>query len=176
MSQAIEQAKRPIVMKNGLVLWVTEDTATKVEAHLVNQKQHSFMKLTELGMTINTAEIQGVYTPKEYDAIQKQKQGLWQCTYQEWHKKTEQCYCLQERKKQEREDTRRKQQQADLAPPTPEQQARNKEMLQKHSEELALRGIIKRKEIRRSTIMEFEKKGIPIKVDLSTITIDEDIL
>lgn len=90
--------KRPVVMKGGLVHWVGEDTAQRIQGALQAQRAHSFMKITELDITINTAEIEGVYTMEQYEDIAKVKQGMWQCEFRIWHKRREECECRVEAK------------------------------------------------------------------------------
>lgn len=122
MSQELTpfEGKQPIVMKGGLVHWVTADTGTKIQDVLRNQQSHSFMKINELGIVINTAEVEGVYTMSEYEDICKIKQGMWQCEYRNWHNKgKKECNCKKEawdRARKAKEVAARKENERELTP------------------------------------------------------------
>ncbi len=79
------EGKQPIVMKGGLVHWVTPETAERFQNQLQTQTSHTFVRLKDANITINTAEVEGVYTMAQYDDLCKVKQGMWQCQYQTWH-------------------------------------------------------------------------------------------
>lgn len=95
MNQEIEVRKdqNPVVMKSGLIHWVSIETANRIQEALGLQNGHSFIKITELGITINSAQIEGVYTFDQYEDLVKAKQGMWQCEYRKWHGKKEECQC-----------------------------------------------------------------------------------
>lgn len=115
------EGKRPLVMKNGLVHWLTDQTAAKLEDHLSKQSGHTFVKVTELNITINTAEIDGLYTADQYEELGKIKDGQWKCQYGNWHNKGKrECECKKEHFRKA-EDARKKIQEAEqYGPVTPE--------------------------------------------------------
>lgn len=91
------QGKKPIVMKSGLVHWVSDDIAEKFQQQLQTQTAHTFVRLKEINVTINSAEVEGVYTMEQYENLSKVKQGMWQCEYRRWHNKGKrECECKAE--------------------------------------------------------------------------------
>lgn len=178
--------ERPIVMKGGLVHWVLPATWEKISELLATQTAHRFMRISELNITINTAEIEGAYTMEQYQDLCKVKQGMWQCEYRNWHNKGKrECECAREwRQKQERE-RQAKEDAENNRPLTDEERAANAEAFRKMSEKAALDGlpgsIFRRafekgnrsgKAIRRSTIKEWEKEKGKAP-DLTNLAIDE---
>lgn len=94
---ALYEGKQPLVMKGGVTHWVSIAMAEKIQEQLLSQTAHTFIRLRELGITINSAEIEGVYTISQYDAIAKTKEGMWQCEYMKWHNKGKrECECKAE--------------------------------------------------------------------------------
>lgn len=177
--QSLQTAKRPLVMKSGLVHWLQEDTAAKIEHMLANQQAHGFIKISELGITINTADIgDGVLTLEKYDELVKRKSGMWQCPEGNWHeKKILNCTCLSDRLADERRKREQAAREQEYAPPTPEQAELNRERTKKTGELLVLRGIITAlgRKVRRSTLNEFEESGEEMKVK-GELIIEEDVL
>lgn len=168
------ETKRPVVMKNGLTLWVTDETATKLEQHMVSQKGHGFIRLQEANTTINTAEVQGIYTASEYENLQRIKEGQWQCQYQTWHMKKDRCTCKSDKM---REAQRKVDQEARLRPLTPEERERAQELARKSGETMVLSGLIKAtgRKVRRSTLIDYEQAGKPVRIDLDSLNIEEDL-
>lgn len=170
---AISDGKLPILMKGGLVHWVSPELHAKVQKQLSGQSGHTFMTLTELGCTINTAEIEAPYTLEQYAAWSKAKQGMWQCEYRNWHKKNGECECKAEWRKREaerRDATARK----DEAPPTPEQRTRSREIIARINKERPLFGKRPSKMLKRSALNRYERNhGHPYVVP-EGMSVDED--
>lgn len=89
----IYKDKHFIMLKSGLTFDISPETATRVEQVLAGGEGHRFIKLTEANATINTAEVEGVYTKAQYDDLSKLKQKMWQCSHRVWHKQREECEC-----------------------------------------------------------------------------------
>lgn len=116
--------KHPVAMKGGLIHWVTEATAERVKEALSTQTAHRFMKLTELGIVINSSEVEGVYTMAEYENLCKVRQGMWQCSYKGWHNKGKvECQCAKDFARRREEKRREREQAEENKPLTPEQKA-----------------------------------------------------
>lgn len=175
----IQTGKRPLVMKSGLVHWLTEETAKNLEQSLATQTSHGFIKIRELGVTINTAEIgDGLLTPAQYADLQKKKAGMWQCIEGNWHEKSiRDCTCHTDRIKAQREKERQAQQADEYRALTPEEQEANKERVRKNGEILVLKGILSsKKPVRRSTIIDYQNSGGVLKRPESALNIEEDVL
>ena len=177
---AIVEQKRPLVMKSGLVHWLTEETASKLERSLAEQQAHGFVRISELGLTINTAEIgDGVLTQDEYSQYLKRKQGMWQCEMGNWHeKKVKECSCLSDKRRSERIAAEQRARDEENRPLSEEERADVDERRKKASEIMVLKGIIPhiRRTVRRSTILEFEAEGNELKVGETALQIDEDVI
>ncbi len=182
----LDIAKMPILMKGGLTHWVSEETWGRVSETLANQKQHSFMRISELGgIVINTAEIEGVYTVAQYDDLTKIKQGMWNCAYRTWHLRKGECECKGELMKKHREELARIREQAENKPLTDEQKEKLHESIVLGNEEAALNGseLFRSRfkkdsrsgaRIRRSTVKAWEKKTGK-KADIKNLAIDEKV-
>lgn len=129
-------------MKNGLPIWTTEIRVNALESILAAGAGHKFVKIDD--RTINSAEIQGIYTPAQYEEIANLKQGMWQCAEKKWHKRKEECECkknawqiLNEKRKQREQDEANR-------PMTEEERARARAHMDKLGKELRSMGILKR--------------------------------
>jgi len=136
--------KIAILMKNGLSHWVSNEIGDRLQDILQKQASHTFIKIKELGITINTAEIAGVYTQSQYDDLMKIKQGMWQCQYKKWHTKRETCNCAKENAKIEREKEERRREQEYEKNLTDEQKEKISKKFQELREEIKRLGLNKR--------------------------------
>jgi hypothetical protein len=176
----VEVTKTPLVMKSGLVHWLSAETAKRLEQSLATQQAHGFIRIQELGITINTAEIgDGILTLEQYASLEKRKAGMWQCVEGNWHeKKIRDCTCHQDRIRDGLEKQRRERAEKEYAPLTPAQAEENKERTKKAGELMVLRGVLshERRTIRRSTLIEFQESGETMKVHESALQIEEDMI
>jgi len=181
------EEKKIILMKSGLIHWVTGETGDKMSEHLANQAGHSFIRIKELGnITINTAEVEAVYNHQQYTDLCRVKSGEWQCSYGKWHLKKGECQCKaeyyreQERKRKEAEDAEKNR------PMTPEEHARNREAMTRMNEMAALNGSAGNifrsmysignkagRKLRRKTIEEWEKEN-GRTADVAGLAIEEE--
>jgi hypothetical protein len=164
METHIAKQEKAVLMKNGAVVWVDLPTAEKVESHLASQSGHTFIRLKEYDMTINSAEIEGVYTPAQYADVQKSQNGYWQCELKGWHFKKEKCNCIEEKARMAREEKQRKQfEDMQQEEKTPEEKEKTYEALRKGKEILYIKGVFGGGgEVRESTLKEWEKKNGPV--------------
>jgi len=176
--QGLIESKRPLIMKSGIIHWLSMETAAKLEQALATQTAHGFISIKELGVTINTAEIgDGVLTMVQYEDYLKKKSGMWQCPEGNWHEKNlRSCSCREDRIR----DSRRQLEQQDRAARntmTPEEAKRSQALAIISGEKLVLRGILpKNKPVRRSTIISWVEEGNPMTIPESELNITEDIL
>lgn len=183
------ESKWAIVMKNGLVFWVGEETSNRASQHLVNQSGHSFLTIAELGETINTAEIEGIYSFAKFDEMQRVKVGDWKCPWGKWHMKKERCECKLEadRKAAQELENKKRQDEANRPPPTPEQRIEGESRKRYVMEEGALSGnsfsrslfmpdAKNRRSMRRSSVQKWEAENPGKEADLSNILIEEDVI
>jgi len=161
----------PIIMKSGLVHWVSRRTWDTISQMLATQTAHGFIRIQELGnININSSEIEGAYTRTQYDDLCNVKQGLWQCTYKKWHAKgKKECECHREFMKRQAEERRQKEEAIQNRQLSPEEHARQVEAMTTSNEIWALDGNTLGRSmyqvgnkagrvIRRKTIKEWEKK------------------
>ena len=141
----IEQKKLPIVMKSGLVHWILPETWQRVGDALASQTAHRFIKITELaGITINTAEVEAVYTMEQFMDMDKVKQGMWQCAWKKWHPRKGVCECGIEAAKAEKQKKQDEEDAAARKPLTPEQHAAERKAMDEVRADLIRKGIIKK--------------------------------
>jgi len=178
----IDVPRMVVVMKSGMTFWVTKETGERAQRHLETQSAHSFMRITELGETINTAEIAGVHSPSAYDELQRYKAGEFKCQWGKWHGKRQTCECKAEKDREHREQMRQKGN--EITPQTPEERERSRETMVKMGEMGALdgsqifrgrfmKGARDGRLLRRTTIEEWERKNGQT-ADLTNLAIDEN--
>lgn len=176
----IQEQKRPLVMRSGLVHWLTPKTAENIEKVLATQTAHGFIRINELGITINSADVgDGILTIAQYNDLVRKKQGDWQCEDGNWHTKKERsCTCKEDRMTAARREAEARKREEENKPLTPAQEKRRKEKLKRTGEELVLKGIIPHvgRTIRRSTLEEWKESGQPLAVSEESLKIDEDVL
>jgi len=185
-----DTAKSVIVMRSGLSFFVSRDTADKVSIHIVKQEKHGFLALSEIGQTINTQEIEGVYTPQAYQDMLRIKQGEIKCAYGNWHKKKDidKCTCAADARKRAWEEAREREREEENKPLTEEERAAGREFFLKMNEMNVLdnpegffsnmfrKGNRNNRSIRRSTILEWQEKNPGREPKLTGLQINEDIL
>ncbi len=109
-------------MKGGLIHWLSEEAAARIKEALSTQTAHRFMKIAELGIVINSSEVEGVYTMSEYQNLCNVKQGMWQCPYQTWHNKGKvECQCAKDFARRREQRRLERQQAEENKPLTPEE-------------------------------------------------------
>lgn len=172
---AIRTEERAIVMKSGVIMWVSKETGERIDDHLEKQSGHTFVRIRELGQTINTAQVEGVYTQETYADYVKVKKGMWQCEFREWHDRKDICKCRQERARVSAQRMRDAEYDEEL---TPEQEATRKELVKKHREKLIINGTLMRQRgstpVRRSTIVEYQQEHPNDRINLEGVQVIED--
>lgn len=138
----IRKDQQPVLMKSLLIHWVSIDTAERLQEALSRQNGHTFVKVSELGITINTAQIEGVYTLDQYADIVKIKQGMWQCEYKKWHERNHKCECKAEMWRQQEKALKEAREIAENRELSPEEFARMRQKMNELTEEFKQKGII----------------------------------
>jgi hypothetical protein len=138
----IPKDERTILMRNGLSHFVNVETADKIREILATHSGHRFVTISELNITINTADITGVYTMDEYSDLMKIKEGMRKCPYGKWHAKKEECQCKQEIEARKREAIAARKRAEDDRELTPEERAHNVERMAKMRKVMEKRGIL----------------------------------
>lgn len=148
MADIIPYTERmPLLMKSGVVHWLDKELGERLQKQLETQTAHSFVKLRALNITINTAEVEGVYTMDQYESIEKARQGMWQCSYGQWHNKGKrECECRREYFNQQREKNRT--QDLHWTPPTPEEKQRAGKQMASIREHLEKKGIFRPQQVK----------------------------
>lgn len=183
-STSLDTPKKAIVMKSGLALWISTEKADQLEQALVAPGfQHFFVKLQELGQTINTSQVEGIYSMEKYDEILRIKSGSTKCAYGNWHDRREKCECRAEFfKKQSQLRTEREKFELYL-PMNDAQRAQQAESMRWMTEEGALNGsslfrgmfALGRKEgrvMRRASVGRWERENNK-KADLEGIVMEK---
>ena len=134
-----------VLMKSGVPLIVKRETGEKIEKAMINQERHSFIKITELDITINTAESSGVYNKKQWSDLMKVKAGQWICDCFQWHIKGEKCDCRQKARDEERKAQEKKDEEEANRVLTPEQLAKNKRRMAEIRESLHIKVSVPKK-------------------------------
>lgn len=135
--------KNVILMKSGLTLLVDPQTADVISTSLSRQSAHTFFRIKELGETINSAEIEGIYSPSKYEELLKTKSGEYRCSYDRWHKKRESCNCKYDIAKEREEQLRQVRFNIDNSPLTDAQRLERDRIIKKMRTSMQQSGILK---------------------------------
>lgn len=115
----------PVLMKSKIVHWVSPETHARIQTQLQSQVAHTFMRISELAVTINTSEIEGVYTVEQFEDLAKVRAGMVQCPYRRWHGRKEECDCRDRVRRESAENARMRQQAEDDRPLTDAERTKN---------------------------------------------------
>ncbi|MFZ2152264.1 MAG: hypothetical protein WAV09_04110 [Minisyncoccia bacterium] len=132
-------------MRSGSEFWVTKDTAAKIEKQLIEQDKHTFIKITELDRTINTADVVEICTPEQMDDRNHLKNKDWCCDEMKWHARGEKCFCKKEKAEAKTRKEREAYDEEMSRPLTPEQEARRAVNMRKTRVILEEKGILIKK-------------------------------
>lgn len=182
MSELAKTGEKIILMKSGLVHFISKEAGDRMSIHLATQSGHSFILVSELNITINTAEVEAVYNQKEYEDICRIKSGEWKCSFGSWHQKKGECHCRAERMREEAE-RKRKEQEAEMYKPLTEEDSErikveNERACLDRGKESFVRALYSvgnsgGRSIRRSTITAWENET-GRKADLQGLAINEN--
>lgn len=87
MSAELTDKTMVVVTKLG-DFWVTPEQAKKIMV----VKEHDPSASIDLeGNQIACHTIDGVVTPETYEKLNYKRRGGWQCKYQHWHERNQQC-------------------------------------------------------------------------------------
>lgn len=152
--------KHVILMKSSLTLLVEASTADTIAAALGSQSGHTFFRIKELGETINSAEIEGIYSPSKYEELLKMKGGEYKCAFERWHKKREICTCKFDLAKEREDKLKEIRRKAESAAITPAQRAEASRIAKKMRIEMEASGVLSpssRPVLKRSKLNEYRQ-------------------
>lgn len=177
MTQEITKKQNIILMKSGLVLWVDKDRTDNLSTILESGSGHRFVKID--GRMINSAEMEGVYTPFEFEELQKIKQGYTMCVYKKWHARKEVCDCARDIWRKTEESRRQAEDARINRDLTPEERKKNIEFFQKIRDDMIKKGVFKGRTagyvIKRSAMVKYKEDfGTDYSLPEGA-TIDEDL-
>jgi hypothetical protein len=76
-------------MRSGVEIWVEKEKAQKL-IDLMGTTESKFVDID--GEMINSASVEGIFSPKTMQDLWYRKNGYWQCDKANyWHKRGEQC-------------------------------------------------------------------------------------
>jgi len=91
MSRELTNLQMCILMRNGMQIWIDKEKALKLQDILQGIDNNKFIRYENI--TINTADITGIFTPLDLDDFIKIKRGNWKCKRGNWHTKEQDCDC-----------------------------------------------------------------------------------
>lgn len=78
-----------IVLRNNSKCYISPDKAEKLSQLLMEMSSHKFIKLED--RTLNTADIVEICPAEDVKALERKKQGDYQCQDGYWHTKGIEC-------------------------------------------------------------------------------------
>ncbi len=79
-----------IKMRSGIEIWVEKEKAEKL-INLLGTTQTKFVEIED--EIINSADVEGIFTPKTMEELTRRKNGQWKCEHQTWHNRGDTCSC-----------------------------------------------------------------------------------
>lgn len=141
-SLTVHKDQLAVVMRTGLTHWVATETGERIRGLLAQQNGHQFIAITELGITINTADVSEVCGLEQYDDLMKIKEGMRQCAFRKWHARKEECRCKQDWEKDQFEKKRAAERAESNRPLTPEEKQKQQAILAANRKILEDRGVL----------------------------------
>ena len=86
MSKEISKELRIVSLRNGVEISVEKD---RIETLLPEIEKRRFFEIN--GEIVSTKDIVGIFTPQAIEDTIRRKNGQWQCKYNYWHERGEQC-------------------------------------------------------------------------------------
>lgn len=77
-----------IKMHSGVEIWVEKEKAQKL-IDLLGTTQTKFVEID--GEIINSASVEGVFTPQTMEDMKRRKNGQFQCKWEYWHERGDKC-------------------------------------------------------------------------------------
>jgi len=85
-----------IRMRSSVEIWVEDDRIQELKKIINGIKTSKFIDIGD--DWINTADIEGIYSPKTMEDFTKRKNGQWLCKYGIYHNRYEKCNCYELKK------------------------------------------------------------------------------
>jgi len=82
MMQEIAKKQKPIILRNGLKIWIDEENIKKMNAIITSPNCPKFLQLGE--RTINVNDLSGIFMPEDIKAIEYERRGAWKCEKGHW--------------------------------------------------------------------------------------------
>jgi hypothetical protein len=81
-----------IKLRSGIEIWVEKEKAEKL-INLLGTTQTKFVEIEN--EIINSADVEGIFTPTTMEEMTRRKNGQWKCDYNTWHNRGEICSCCE---------------------------------------------------------------------------------
>lgn len=91
MQNEVSKSLFCILMRNGIEIWREQEEIKKLQEVLTAIKNSTFIHFGN--MTINTADITGIFDAITMSEHTQRKNGKWKCEFEEWHDKFAKCEC-----------------------------------------------------------------------------------
>ena len=82
MTQEIAKTQKPIVLRNGLKIWLDKDYIDKIKETITSPNCPRFLELGE--RIINVSDLTGIFMPEDIKAMEYEKRGAWKCEKGHW--------------------------------------------------------------------------------------------
>lgn len=93
MSNEITDKTHVLVTRLG-DYWVSQERGAKIMA-IKQQDPNAQFEID--GSYITAPSIEGLLNAGQYNDLQCKRRGMWQCKWQQWHNRNDNCFCAQNR-------------------------------------------------------------------------------
>lgn len=104
MNNELSMTIRCILIRSGVELWVEAERAERLGKVLAVSGGPQFAEFD--GRLINRSDVVGIFTPQDMEELTRRKNGQWKCNRGEWHDRKENCECMEQLRKEWREENR----------------------------------------------------------------------
>lgn len=82
-------------IRSGIEFWMERENARIFQEILKRLTQSTFLEIE--GESINSADIEGIYSAERMETFTRHKNGMWKCKFGTWHEKRDTCECEETR-------------------------------------------------------------------------------
>ncbi len=92
-SSALSKNLMCVRTRSGIEFWMEKENARLFQDILKGLTQSTFLEIE--GESVNTADLEGVFSAGRIEILTRHKNGQWKCKFGIWHERSERCDCVE---------------------------------------------------------------------------------